>query len=101
MTISRVLPPASADGSHPVSGHPPEEDAGAAGRDLRLVLDNVPAMVKTMTPDGAIDFANRRLLDYLGVGLTDLGDWLQFVHESDRTLMLERLQHASPLLEQR
>lgn len=94
MTISRVLPPASADGSHPVSGHSPEEDAGAAGRDLRFVLDNVPAMVKTMTPDGAIDFANQRLLDYLGVGLTDLGDWLQFVHESDRTMMLERLQHA-------
>ena len=94
MTISRVLSPASADGPHPVSSQPPEEATGAAERDLRLVLDNVPAMVTTMTPDGAIVFANRRLLDYLGVGLADLGDWLRFVHESDRMMMLERLQHA-------
>jgi PAS domain S-box-containing protein len=68
--------------------------AEVAERDLRLVLDNVPALVKTMTPSGVIDFANRRLLDYLGVGLDQLQDWLQFVHEADRSMMLERLQHA-------
>ena len=65
--------------------------SAAAERDLRLVLDNVPAMVKTMTPRGVIDFANRRLLDYLGVGLDALQDWLRFVHEADRPLMLERV----------
>ena len=92
--MSTILPPTSADGRHPVADHVPEEAARAAERDLRLVLDNVPALVKTMTPSGAIDFANRRLLDYLGVGLDQLQDWLQFIHESDRSMMLERLKHS-------
>jgi PAS domain S-box-containing protein len=92
--MSTILPSASSDGAHPVGDHFPQEAAGAADRDLRLVLDNVPALVKTMTPSGAIDFANRRLLDYLGVGLDQLQDWLQFIHESDRSMMLERLKHS-------
>ena len=92
--MSTILPPASADGRHSVGDYLPEEAARAAERDLRLVLDIVPALVKTMTPSGAIDFANRRLLDYLGVGLDQLQDWLQFIHESDRSMMLERLKHS-------
>src|ERR687898_174558 len=92
--MSTVLPSPSADQPHPVGDHLLQEAAGAAERDLRLVLDNVPAMVKTMTPSGAIDFANRRLLDYLGVGLDQLQDWLQFIHESDRSMMLDRLKQS-------
>ena len=92
--MSTTLPPASADGRHPVADRLPEQAARAAERDLRLVLDNVPALVKTMTPSGAIDYANRRLLDYLGVSLDQLQDWLQFIHESDRSMMLERLKHS-------
>lgn len=70
------------------------EAARAAESDLRLILDNVPALVKTMTPTGQIDFANRRLLDYLGVGLERLRDWLSFVHEADRSLLFERLKQS-------
>jgi PAS domain S-box-containing protein len=92
--MSTTLPPPSADGRRNVVDHLPEGAARAAERDLRLVLDNVPALVKTMTPSGAIDFANRRLLDYLGVGLDQLQDWLQFIHESDRSMMLERLKRS-------
>jgi PAS domain S-box-containing protein len=92
--MSTTLPPASGDCQHTVADHFPEGAAEVAERDLRLVLDNVPALVKTMTPSGVIDFANRRLLDYLGVGLDQLQDWLQFVHESDRSMMLERLKHS-------
>ena len=92
--MSTSLPPASADGRYPAADQLPEEGARAVERDLRLVLDNVPALVKTMTPSGAIDFANRRLLDYLGVGLDQLQDWLQFIHESDRPMTLERLKHS-------
>ncbi len=36
------------------------ETARGAEGDLRLILDNVPALVKTMTPTGQIDFANRQ-----------------------------------------
>ncbi len=55
--------------------------------ELRLVLDNVPAFVSTVTPTGAIEFANRQLLDYLGVGLEQLQDWPRFIHESDRSMV--------------
>src|SRR5262245_37911829 len=92
--MSTIVPPTPVDGRHPAVDNLPEEAARAAERDLRLVLDNVPAMVKTMTPSGAIDFANRRLLDYLGVELDQLQDWPQFIHESDRSMMLERLKHS-------
>ena len=91
--MSTTLPPTSASGRHP-DADLPGDAARAAERDLRLVLDNVPALVKTMTPSGAIDFANQRLLDYLGVGLDELQDWLQFVHESDRPMMRERLKQS-------
>ncbi len=92
--MSTLLPRASADGLSPAADQGPDETARAAERDLRLVLDNLPALVKTMTPSGAIDFANQRLLDYLGVGLDQLQDWLQFIHEADRSMMLERLQQS-------
>lgn len=67
------------------------EAARAAESDLRLVLDTLPALVKTMTPSGEIEFANQRLLDYLGVGLDQLQEWPRFIHESDRPMMIERL----------
>jgi PAS domain S-box-containing protein len=92
--MSSILPPASAEGRQPVANRVSEDAARMTERDLRLVLDNVPALVKTMTASGAIDFANRRLLDYLGVELDQLQDWLEFVHESDRSMMLERLKQA-------
>ena len=42
-----------------------------------------------MTPAGEIDFANRQLLDYLGVSLEQLQDWAPFIHESDRAMVIE------------
>ena len=66
----------------------------AAERDLRLVLDSVPGLVNTMTPAGEIEFANRQLLDYLGVGLEQLQDWPRFIHESDRSMVIERWRHS-------
>jgi len=63
-------------------------------RDLRLILDGVPALVNTVIPTGEIDYANRQLLDYLGVSLEQLQEWPQFIHESDRSMVLERWQHS-------
>ena len=74
--------------------HLAEEAARAAERDLRLILDNVPALVTTATPTGAIDFANRQLLDYVGASLEDLQDWPQFIDERDRSMMIERWAHS-------
>jgi len=58
-------------------------------RELRLVLANIPGFVSTLTPAGAINFANRPLLDFLGVSLEQLQDWALFVHESDRAMVTE------------
>jgi len=63
-------------------------------RDLRLILDSVPALVNTVTPTGEIDYANRQLLDYLGVSLEQLQDWPPFIHESDRSMVVERWQQS-------
>ena len=63
-------------------------------RDLRLILDSVPALVNTVTPTGEIDYANRQLLDYLGVSLEQLQGWPLFIHESDRSMVIERWQHS-------
>jgi PAS domain S-box-containing protein len=74
--------------------HRAEEAARAAERDLRLILDHLPALVTTATPSGAIDFANRPLLDYVGATLEELQDWPRFVDERDRSMMIERWSHS-------
>jgi PAS domain S-box-containing protein len=71
-----------------------EDAARAAERDLRLILDHLPALVTTATPSGAIDFANRPLLEYVGAGLEELQDWPRFVDERDRSMMIERWAHS-------
>jgi PAS domain S-box-containing protein len=62
--------------------------------DLRLILDSVPGLVSTMTPTGVIDFANRQLLDYLGVSLEQIQDWPPFIHEADRAMVIEQWTHS-------
>jgi PAS domain S-box-containing protein len=66
----------------------------AEKRDLRLILDSVPALVSTVTTTGEIDYANGQLLDYLGVSLEQLQDWPPFIHESDRAMVIERWQQS-------
>jgi PAS domain S-box-containing protein len=68
----------------------PTRSPASADGHLRLILDSVPALMTTVTPSGEIDFANRPLLDYLGVSLEELRDWSTFIHESDRAMVIER-----------
>ena len=39
--------------------------------DLRMVIDTIPAMAWSVLPDGAIDFVNRRWLEYAGLSLEE------------------------------
>src|SRR5262245_201137 len=66
----------------------------AVERNLRVILDSVPALVSAVTPIGEIEFANRQLLDYLGAGLEQLQDWAAFVQEADRAVVIERWTHS-------
>ena len=53
---------------------------------LRLVIDTLPAMVWSKTPDGSADFLNQRFLEYTGLSLEEgLGwGWMKEFHPEDR-----------------
>ena len=52
----------------------------------RMVVDNVPHMIWTATPEGRVDFVNGRFFDYVGRPAEALAgaDWREFVHPQDR-----------------
>jgi PAS domain S-box-containing protein len=53
---------------------------------LRLVIDTLPAMVWSKSPDGSADFLNQRFLEYTGLSLEEgLGwGWMKEFHPEDR-----------------
>ena len=52
---------------------------------LRQMTETIPGMLWSATPDGAIDYCNRRAIDYLGVAAEELmGDrWRPLLHPDD------------------
>jgi len=38
---------------------------------IRLIIDTIPTMVWSITPDGAVDFVNQRWMEYTGLSLED------------------------------
>src|ERR1700680_1502936 len=57
-------------------------------RQLRDVIEAIPASVWSAHPDGSIDFINRRLLEF--TGFQGLGwDWADAVHPEDRARLVE------------
>ena len=68
-----------------------EEQIRNSERNLRTTLDTIPAYVFSALPDGTIDFASQRFLDYLGVSTeAALGwEWVPLVHPDDRDQAVE------------
>jgi PAS domain S-box-containing protein len=62
-----------------------EEALRASESHLRLITETIPALVWRTTPDGEIDYVNRRVLEYTGKPLEDFGNsgWLQLLHPDD------------------
>jgi two-component system sensor histidine kinase UhpB len=54
--------------------------------ELRLIIDTVPAMVFTASPDGFVDYVNQRWLQYLGLPLENVQGWSwdNTIHPDDR-----------------
>jgi PAS domain S-box-containing protein len=52
---------------------------------IRLIIDTVPAQLWTETPEGVVDFVNRRWIDYTGMTLEQaIGwGWTNMVHPDD------------------
>ena len=44
---------------------------------LQVIIDTIPAMVWSISPDGSSDFLNKRFRDYTGLSLGDIRDWAQ------------------------
>src|SRR6266480_7564999 len=58
---------------------------------LRLVIDTIPTMVWSLLPDGALDFANQRWLEYTGLSLEEaLADSMRTVHPEDAPRVMEK-----------
>jgi PAS domain S-box-containing protein len=62
-----------------------EQALRAGEHHLRLMTETIPALVWRTTPDGEIDYVNRRVLEYTGKPLEDFGNngWLQLLHPDD------------------
>ncbi len=54
-------------------------------RELRDLINNIPAQVSTFTPDGQVAFVNQQMLDYFGKTLEEIRDWAatDIVHPDD------------------
>jgi PAS domain S-box-containing protein len=59
-------------------------------QELRDVINTVPAHVWSASPDGAVDFINERLREFIGLPQDDIlgGNWQSVLHPDDRERFL-------------
>ena len=69
--------------------------SGKPDDQLRLIIDNLPAMVWTARPDGFRDFVNKRWLEYTGLASEQaVGTDFEAVHHEDRPDFLAQWKRA-------
>jgi formate hydrogenlyase transcriptional activator len=63
---------------------------------FRLIVETIPGLVAVMTPTGAVEHVNRRVLEYFGRSLDELKQWgtSDAVHPTDLPLVSAAWQHA-------
>src|SRR6266478_6001665 len=59
---------------------------------LQVVIDTTPALIHTALPDGALDFFNRRWLEYVGLSLEEIQGWkwTASIHPEDVEQFVEK-----------
>jgi PAS domain S-box-containing protein len=69
-----------------------EEALQSNERDLRVMIDTIPAMIHTARPDGYLDYFNRRWLEYLGCSLAEVEGWkwTSCIHPDDLQGMVDK-----------
>src|SRR5882724_4337561 len=67
-----------------------EASLRASELNLRLIIDNIPGLVLTMTAEGDLDFVSQQGLDYSGRTLEELKGWANsdIVHPDDLSRVL-------------
>jgi PAS domain S-box-containing protein len=65
-------------------------------RELRGVINTVPAHVWSASPDGTVDFVNERLVEFVGLSSNDIlgWKWESIVHSDDRAKFFARWRAA-------
>ncbi|HEY6119962.1 MAG TPA: PAS domain S-box protein, partial [Pyrinomonadaceae bacterium] len=63
-----------------------EETLKRSERELKLIVDTIPAMAWSARPDGSGEFFNQHYLDYVGLSAEQVRDWgwTASVHPDDR-----------------
>ena len=62
-----------------------------SGDELRLVIDQIPAMAWAVLPDGKLEFLNRRWLDYSGISLQQATEQpTSTIHPEDHARVMEK-----------
>jgi PAS domain S-box-containing protein len=71
----------------------PGQGSGLArqAHDIRLLVDTIPTMAWSASPDGSAEFFNRRWLDYAGLSMEEASDWGWTValHPEDRVRLMD------------
>jgi PAS domain S-box-containing protein len=69
-----------------------EEALRQSERHLRLLVDTIPALVSRSRPDGRLDYVDRRVVDYTGQELEQIG--LHVIHPDDQNTHVQKWRHA-------
>lgn len=73
-----------------------EDALRGSERELRQLVEAIPALVWRGTAEGDLDYTNWRLANYLGKTAAELthGQWAELVHPDDREATVERWQQS-------
>jgi formate hydrogenlyase transcriptional activator len=73
-----------------------EEALRASEESFRLLVDSIPGLVFTTTPEGAVEFVNRQLREYFGIPLEEVKRWTtgSVVHPDDLPEVIAKWTHA-------
>jgi len=67
------------------------EDLKKAEDRIRLIIDTLPTMAWTLRPDGAVEFVNKRWMDYTGLSLPEeIKQPARVVHPEDLPRVIEK-----------
>jgi formate hydrogenlyase transcriptional activator len=73
-----------------------EDALRASEESFRLIVDSIPGLVFTTTPEGEVEFVNRQLLEYFGISVEEVKRWTtgSVVHPDDLPEVIAKWTHA-------
>jgi len=68
----------------------------ASEESFRLIVDSIPGLVFTTTPEGEVEFVNRQLLEYFGIPIEEIKRWTtgSVVHPDELPEVIAKWKHA-------